>query len=294
MFPAWRSPWKKPCTSTPSTTVCTPIRSRRSGVDARCLHALDVAEAEAVDPLHREHALADELPVHLRHAGVGDPLAVEDRPHPIHVVRLEAEVHLLVERAGEVLGERPGRADRRLRDALEHLAHEEEGAQVVAHLGLEPRPLHLHHHSTAIEQRGRVDMRDRRGRDRGVVELAERAPQRAAEVLLDHPAGLDAGERRHAVAQRRELRRPRLGEQARARRDHLADLHVGGPEVREGLPEAPGEWLGAPSGVLREGAADLDGSSGDATSLHGPHPRNERAPSPPDGILDAGSTRGVR
>ena len=56
----------------------------------------------------------------------------EDAPHPLHVVGLEAEVHLLVEGPGEVLGQGERRPDRGLGDALQEARDNAEGQAALA------------------------------------------------------------------------------------------------------------------------------------------------------------------
>ena len=87
----------------------------RLGVDAGRPHAVDVAEVEAVEPLHHEHAAR-----HQRRVGPGhDEVALvergEGRGDIEHVLGLEPEVELLDDRLGEELdqGRRVGqRGDR--------------------------------------------------------------------------------------------------------------------------------------------------------------------------------------
>ena len=247
------------------------------------------------DALHGEHAAAHEVVVDDGHAGVGDLLVDEDPPHPLHVVGLEAEVHLLVERAGEVLGEGTGRAHRRLRDALEDLAHQQQRAELVAHLLVEPGTLHLDDHLGAVEQRGAVDLADGCGGEWLLLEGGERRAERSAEVLLDDRSGGGAGEGRHSVAQRRELRGPVRGEEPGARRDHLTHLHEGRAELDEGVAEPPREGLRGACQVAGEGGADGARAPGDASSAMssghvGTLFDGRRAASPPVRFLTRGSS----
>ncbi len=180
------------------------------------------------------------------------PSSLEDARHAQHVVGLEAEVHLLVQRAGEVLCERTRRADRSLRDALEDLTQQQEGAQVVAHAIVEAGPLDLDDDFGAVEQAGGMHLPDGRRGDRLVVEPRERRAERTTEIRFDDVPRFGSGEGRNPVAQRRELGRPLRWEQARARRDDLAHLDVGRAERGEGLPDATGQRLLAPRHVPGE------------------------------------------
>ena len=103
------------------------------------------------------------------------------------------------------------------------------------------RPLHLDHDLFAGDEPGRVHLRDRRRRDRLLVEAANTVVERAAEVDLDD--GADVVERlgRHPVAQQLELGDQLVGEQPLAARDDLAELHVGRAEVLERLAQPAGD-----------------------------------------------------
>ena len=78
----------------------------RRRVDAGGLHALDVVEREAVEPLHHQHPPGDELGMGAGHdegplVGLG-----EDAGDVEHVLGLEAEVELLDDGLGEQLDQR--------------------------------------------------------------------------------------------------------------------------------------------------------------------------------------------
>ena len=77
-----------------------------------------------------------------------------------------------------------------------------------------------------------MHLRDRRGRDRG-AERREGLAQRLAERGRDRGFGLGLRERRHAVLQRLEIARERRSDDIGARREELAELHVGRPEPRQ-------------------------------------------------------------
>ena len=109
----------------------------RLGVDAGGLHALHVAEVEAVEALHDEHA-----PRHQRRVGPGhDEVALvergEGRRDIEHVLGLEPEVELLDDRLGEELHQR-GRVGQRGDGDPAHQVRRQPGhdGEVLAH----PRP----------------------------------------------------------------------------------------------------------------------------------------------------------
>jgi hypothetical protein len=161
-------------------------------VEPRGPHGLDVAEVDAVDALHGEHPLADQVVVHDRHDRVGDVLALEDRAHPLHVVRLEAEVHLLVQRPREVLRQRSGEptAVWGMRSSSSHSRSSARRSDLTC--STSPGRCTL---TTPGCRRAAwpVHLADRRGGHGDVVEGGEGGAERAAEVLLDDAPGLVAG-----------------------------------------------------------------------------------------------------
>ena len=86
---------------------------------------------------------------------------------------------------------------------------------------------------------GAVDLRDRGRRDRR-TEGGEEVAHRLAERELDRALGLGLRERRHLVLQALEVARERDADHVRARRQELAELHIGGTE--------PGQRGGQPVG----------------------------------------------
>ena len=144
-----------------------------------------------------------------------------------HVLGLEAEVELLDDRLREQLHQRRRVGERGDGDAADEAGREpRERGDVVAEELRDPRALHLDDDLLAGDEAGRVHLRDRRRRDRLLVELGEELLERAAEVDLDD--GPDVLERlgRHLVAQLLELGDQLVGEEALAARDDLAELHV--------------------------------------------------------------------
>src|SRR5581483_2861019 len=116
-------------------------------------------------------------------------------------------------------------------------------------------PLDLDDDVLAGPQGGRVDLRDRRRRDRGLVEAREDFVEGSPEVLLDDAPHDVERLGAHLVATEPELGDELFGKDALARREDLPELDVGRPEVLEGAPEATAE-PGARRGVA---LAALDG-----------------------------------
>src|SRR5437762_630617 len=83
------------------------------------------------------------------------------------------------------------------------------------------------------------DRADHRRRQRLVVEAGEHRRDRPTEVLLDHPLHGLPRLGRDLVAALLELGDERLGEDALAGGDDLAELDVGRPEMLGGLPQPP-------------------------------------------------------
>ena len=204
----------------------------RGGVDARGAHALCVAEREALEALHHEHASRHERRVgsrddHGRVVGL-----VEDARDVDHVPRLEAEVQLLDDRLGEHLDQcgevqqlervDPGREERR---------HPRHDPDVALHEALDARSLDLDGDGLAGAQHRVVDLCDRRRGDGRLVEGGEEALERrrrsrprSTDLTWSNPS---AGTRsRTRWNSRDEL----LGKQPLGRRDDLSELDVGGSE----------------------------------------------------------------
>ena len=79
-----------------------------------------------------------------------------------------------------------------------------------------------------------MDLRDRRGRDRLGVEAREDVPR---EFLRDHLPDRVERHRRHLVDELPKLVDVRIRQQVGPRREQLAELDVGRPELLECLPK---------------------------------------------------------
>ena len=205
-------------------------------VEARLADGRGVVDADASHPLHRQHPLAGQVPIHLRHTDVLPKRRGVHVRHPgVHRLCLEPEVELLGEVVGEVgddvLGGQPpaqfGQLDE-LRASLEDLQIRGDAATNAGTLDLDDDVL------AAVQ--GRVVHLCDRCRGEGlVIEALEQLGRLVAELLLEqlvHFAGVGRWDR---VEQAAELPRHRLTERARARRDDLAEFDVRGAQVDERL-----------------------------------------------------------
>ena len=187
----------------------------------------DRVEADPLDELGDEDAPARDPGDDFRHVDEG-MVAVGAGEDPL-VLRLVLVVELLHHPLADLLGDRlrvkaggdrPGQP------------HDRPGvAQVGLHRLGDPRVLDLHRDLAAVEQFGPVDLADRGGGERLVVDLGEVLRQRFAVVLLfQHLHHLLPGHRRRLVAQFAELLlvdlAVLLGDEFRVDEGgELADLH---------------------------------------------------------------------
>ena len=154
------------------------------------------------------------------------------------VSRLDAVVELLADRPREFVDE-PARIDEvecpdaLLREAGGLVEKREVGLDLPAGLG----PLHLDGDRPAVRERGPVDLADRRGGQRLLLELEEEPPQRQVEIFLDHPLHVLERERPDVVLQAAQLADDVRREEIRPHREQLAELHEGRAEIVEQLAE---------------------------------------------------------
>ena len=130
-------------------------------------------------------------------------VAAQDARERALVVGLQLVVELLLHPRADLLGHRlhvelGGDPPHQPQDHAEVL-------HVGAHRGVHARVLHLHRHVAAVVQLRAVDLPDRGGGDRLLVELREGLLQRLAHLLLDHLAHVLEGHLRRGVAQLGEL-----------------------------------------------------------------------------------------
>ena len=156
--------------------------------------------------------------------------------HPgVHRLRLEAEVELLGEVVAEVGDDVLGGESAAQLGQLDDLREAFEDLQVGGHPAADARPLDLDDDLFAAVQGGEVHLGDRRRRDRRLVETLEQLGGVVAQFLLEQPLHLIGVGGRYRVEQAAELPGHRFAECARAGRDDLAELDVGGTQVGEGL-----------------------------------------------------------
>jgi hypothetical protein len=221
-------------------------RVRVAGELAVAVHR---AEVEAEDDLADAVALGLAELLHLLEAATGDVLrdddllarevgddtgdhdervAAVDPAQRALVAGLELVVELLVDALADLLADRADVEARR--DGLQQPQDDPEVLHVGPHRRRRPRVLHLHRHLAAVVQLGAVDLADRCGRDRGLVEVGEDRAELLAVLALDHLAHVLERDVRRGVAERGELGLELLavllGHEADVQEaQHLADLH---------------------------------------------------------------------
>ncbi len=205
----WRWRYRQP---RKKRNTISPMRSRSA-----CGRPLSSSKPTPADELADEHPLARE-----RVDDVGDDderVPAEDARQRALVLGLELVVELLDDPLPDLLGDRlhvqPGRHP--LEQAHDHV----QVLQVRPHRGRHARVLDLDRHlAPVLVERRAVDLPDRRGRDRLLVEVVEHLRDRLFEVLLDHLAHLLEGDRRapRRAAWRARAGTPRGAPRARARR----------------------------------------------------------------------------
>ena len=147
-------------------------------------------------------------------------------------VELRPQVHLELVRERLELEEL-----RRLGALLEQARRRADDVEVEVDVLDDPRPPDLHHDVAPIREHRRVDLRDRRCRQRLWLEPCERT---LPEVLADDPLDLRERERRHLVDELAELLDVNVRKQVGPRREQLPELQVGGAELLERTAELDG------------------------------------------------------
>ncbi len=197
---------------------------------------VEVGDLEAVEQLEREHACARVAPVDLRDAHVW--MAGEVPVERVRAPRLEPVVELLPDRARELVDhlvrvDEVERAHPLLRDPRGLVQKREVGLDLARRV----RPLHLHRDAPAVRERRAVDLADRGGGDRGLVEVEEEPLDRLAELLADHALGVRVRKRANVVLEPAQLEHDVGRDDVRARREQLAELDERRPELVEHLAE---------------------------------------------------------
>ena len=171
-------------------------------------------------------------------------VVAERAVHAALVLRLDLVVELVGDALAQLGEQRLGVHPRR------HPLEQRHEQLHVAQVGLDrlgdARVLDLDRDVVALVRRRAVDLADRRGGDRALVERREVLVERAAEVALGDLAHVLEGDLRRAVAQRRqallELLALALGDEVEVDGgEHLADLHRRALHLPELLDELVGE-----------------------------------------------------
>ena len=179
--------------------------SMRSSVSTRCGGAVPVDRRRAIAGIVGE-VLAQLLGGGGLHAQVHlDPHDVGEGAHRID--RLQAAVARL--------------------GALDQLGHPVEEVEVALEGQLDGRPQHLDRDLAAVGGDGEMDLGDRGGGDRRVVEAGEQRVDRLAELGLDGAPRLGAGEGRQVVLQLRQVGGDLFAQKIGAGRQRLAELDEG-------------------------------------------------------------------
>ncbi len=256
--------------------------------------------AELLEP-GPAHELGDHHPlVGERGDDVGDDderVAAVDPGQRALVLGLELVVELLLDPRADLLAD--GLGVQAGGDALDQAQDQAQVLHVGAHRGGHARVLDLDRHLATVAEPRPVDLADRRGGDRLLVELVEDVGDAIAQLLLDHLAHVAEGDRGRGVAQDGELALELLavllGHHADVEEgQHLPHLHrgalhraQGGDDLLGGLELAPLERhllaLGRARHVGGAGAGLPDHLSGRQTSDPGsrvPPGRSESCPEP--------------
>ena len=222
----------------------------RFRIDAGGPHAFHVAEVEAVEPLHDEHAACDQ-----RRVGPGNhEVALVERGERggdiEHVLGFEPEVELLDDRLGEELDQGGRVGQRGDGDPPDEVGGQPcHDGEVLTHARRHRRTLHLDHDRRAVQQCGGVHLGDGGGGERGAFDRGEGGRERSAQLvgqnLLDHRPRFG----RDLVSAPLELGHQLRREDAVTRGDDLPQLDVGGAQLLCRHPQPPrdaGNRLGAP------------------------------------------------
>ncbi len=180
----------------------------------------------------REHALRAALTHHLRHHHLGVVLVVvAEEPH---VVGFVAVVELLVQSRAQLGHERVEGRTLELHEPARAQC-EAQVREIGIHGFVDAGVLHLHHDLATVVGLRAVDLTDRCGRERRLVEAAEQRLGRAAELLLDLLGDHLVGHRRRLALQGAERFGDLLRQDVARDRSHLPDLHHRALELAERL-----------------------------------------------------------
>ena len=240
-------------------------------------------------PLHRQHPLGGEVPVHLGHPDVlAQRRRVQVGDPGIHRLGLQAEVQLFGQVVGEVGDHVLCRQAAAQLGQFDGLGEPLQDLQVGRDPAPDARALDLDDDLLAAVQGRVVHLRDGRRRERRLVPLGEQLGGVAAELIDEELVHLLGVGGRHPVEQAPEFAGQRLTECAGTGRDDLPELHVRRPEVGEGVGELLDHLL-LPRPLAGQLGDEAGGGAGDLPTGGGYPGRFDRQRHP----VELGTPRGV-
>ena len=177
---------------------------------------------------HHEHSLANQRWDWPRDRAVVDSRVLERHAELGEVEGLEPEVELGEGKFGEQLDEagqigEPGGCAESLCNGRDEGHRLDVGPELAA----QARSPDLHDDLAAITQPRAMNLRDRRGGERSIVEAAQEVPS-LAKLLIQDGLCLARRQRRGLIPAPFECRDPALGQQSACAGDELAELDVRG------------------------------------------------------------------
>jgi hypothetical protein len=210
-------------------------RGQRSNIYSFFQENIFSRNRHAAHPLHHDHALRAELPVHLGHGE--QRRAGEVAPQLARVRRLAHQIELLVQVAGELRHHFARLQPLALGAALDQAGGGLKQRQVLGDRLFDARPQHLDRDLAAVLEGGEMYLRDRGARVGLALEGREHLADADTEAALDLAGGKLGGERRHAVLQLGELVGDVERQQVAPRREDLPELDEDWPEHLERLAQ---------------------------------------------------------
>jgi hypothetical protein len=209
-----------------------------------------VSNRHAFQTLHRQHAWRRELAKRPRDAEIR--VVLEESVELLEVLLFAAEIELAAHRPLELGDDCPRPIGGQLGELLGELREAGEDLDIDADLGVDIGVLHLDHHPLAVGKPGAMDLTDRGGGDRHVVEFGEELLDRPAEFLLDGVADLIWWVGRHIILKLLQFLGQRRSDDVGPRAEDLPQLDEGRPKIGKGQADAgfacePGEMLALPA-----------------------------------------------
>ncbi len=249
------------------------------------------AEGDAVQALHHEHPLAAERFPQGRHVHGVVPPPGRGGGDAQHVPGLDPEVELFLHGAGEPIREVGGAEPASPSGAaLQGAGDAGDDVHVALDQLADSGALHLHDDGLAGVQHGRVDLGDRRGRQRFGVELGEDVGPRPAQFLIEDALHVLPRFGRGSLLEPGQLIDEFGREQVSTGGQQLAELHERDPALFEGEAQRSRQLRSLALVAKRTSAApvvrheavakcdrrDLHVAAGPTNAtLHGAPPRHE-------------------